>query len=147
MAFRLKKGKTKIEWLPVTTSTAITGGYLVAFSSGYLIAATSTSASSAIAGVLVKTIATTDADYAVARLVAVEVPVDKNTVWEADVTSSLATTSPGYFFDLTNGGYVNGATAAATYDVVRCVGYISATKGLFTLNIGTDGIAGKFNSA
>jgi len=139
--FKLKKGKTKIEWLPVTTSTAIGEGHLVAFSSGYLIEATSTTAPSAIAGVLVKAIAATDTDYATARNVAVEVPVDKDTLWEADVTSGLLTTSPGTFYDITDGDHV--ATTATDYDVVRCVKYISATKGLFTLNIGTDAIAGK----
>ena len=141
MAFIRKKGKTKIMWLPVTTSTAITINYLVAFSSGYLIAATSTTAPSAIAGVLRKTIAATDSDYATARLVPVEVPVEKNVEWEADVTSALAATSVGAFFDITNGGYV--ATTATTYDPVQCTKYISATKGWFVLNIGADGIAGK----
>lgn len=141
MAFIRKRGKTRLAWLPVTTSTAITGGYLVAFSSGYLIAATSTTASSATAGVLVKTIAATDADYAVARLVAVEVPVEKDVEWEAPVTSGLAATSVGAFYDLTNGGTV--ATTVSTYDIVRCTKYISATKGWFTLNISTDAIAGK----
>lgn len=141
MAFIKKRGKTKIAWLPVTTSTAITGGYLVSFASGYLIAATSSTVSSATAGVLIKTIAATDADYAVARLVAVEVPVEKGVEWEGAVTSGLAATSVGVFYDLTNGGTVN--TGATTYDIVKCTKYISATKGWFELNISTDGIAGK----
>ena len=141
MAFIRKKGKTKTMWLPVTTSTAITTGYLVAFSSGYLIAATSTTAPSDIAGVLVKTIAATDSDYATARKVAVEVPIEKGVEWEASVTSGLAATSVGAFYDLTNGGTV--ATTASTYDPVKCTKYISATKGWFELNISADGIAGK----
>ena len=130
-----------MKWLPMTTSTAIGVNHLVAFSSGYLIEATSATAPSAIAGVLVKAIAATDADYAVARLVAVEVPIDKEVEWEADVTSGLLTTSPGTFYDITDGDHV--ATTVSDYDPVRCTKYISATKGWFTLNIGSDGIAGK----
>jgi hypothetical protein len=141
MAFIRKKGKTKIAYMPVTVSTALSANSLVAFSSGYLIAATSTTAPSAIAGVLLKAIAATDADYAVARVVAVEVPVEKNVQWEAAVTSGLAATSVGVFYDLTNASTVN--TGATTYDPVKCTKYISATKGWFELNIGTDGIAGK----
>jgi len=129
-------------WLPVTASTAIAKGALVAFSSGELIAATSTTAPSAIAGVLKKAIAATDSDYADDRLVAVEVPLEKNVVWEADVTAdSFAATYVGGFYDLTNSVTVN--SGGSTYDVVQCVKYLSNTKGYFVLNIGADGIAGK----
>jgi len=128
-------------WLPVTPSTAISAGALVAFSSGKLIPATSTTAPSAIVGVLKKAITSSDPDYASDRLVAVEVPVEKNVVWEADVTSGLASTSVGAFYDLTDSVTVK--TTSSTYDVVQCVKYISATKGWFVLNIGADGIAGK----
>jgi len=141
MAFIRKQGRTKIMWLPITTSTAIGINNLVAFSSGKLIEATSTTAPSDIMGVLKKEIAATDSDYAIDRLVPVEVPVEKNVVYEADVTSGLAATSVGDFYDLTDGDYVN--TSGTTYDVVQCVKYISATKGWFVLNIGADGIAGK----
>ena len=145
MAFIRKQGKTKIMWLPVTVSTAIGNGCLVGWSSGQLVAATNTMAPSAIMGVLRKAIAATDADYAVARLVPVEVAVEKNVVWEAPVAvGTLATTSVGAFFDLTTADDGSGVDqSASTYDVVQCVKYISATKGWFILNIGADGIAGK----
>lgn len=126
-------------WLPVTASTAIAAGALVAFSSGKLIAATSTTAGSAIAGVLRKAIAATDSDYASERLVAVEVPVEKNVVWEADVTSGLVAADIGLYQDLTDSVTVN--RGASTYDIAQCVKVISTTKGLFYLNIGADAIA------
>jgi len=145
MAFIKKQGKTKLMSLPVTTSTAITEGALVAFVSGLLVAATNTTAPSAIAGVLVKGIAATDADFATARSVAVEVPVEKNVVWEAPVSvGTLATTSVGAFFDLgTDDAGTSVDQSATTYDVVQCVKFLSTTKGWFVLNIGADGIAGK----
>jgi hypothetical protein len=77
MAFKRYRGATKTAWLPVTTSTAINAGSIVAWSSGLLIAATATSAANTHVGVLKKTIAATDADYAVARLVPVEIPVGR----------------------------------------------------------------------
>jgi hypothetical protein len=133
--FKLFKGKTKTVQLPVTPSTAIAEGALVAFSSGYLIAATSSTAPESIAGVLVKAIAATDSDYASARTVAVEVPTEVGTVWTADVTSGLVAADVGLYQDLTDSVTVN--RGASTYDVVKCVGVISTTKGLFELNIGT----------
>ena len=145
--FRKVKGKTRIAWLPVAASTCSTAtdGCIVAYSGGYIIPATNTTAPSAVAGVLLKAIATTDADYAVARNVAVEVPVEKGVQWEAAVSAgTLAATSVGAFFDL--GTDDLGKTVAqngTTYDIVKCTKYISATKGWFELNISTDGIAGK----
>lgn len=136
--FTRKQGRTKIMWLPVTVSTALSKGALVAFSSGYLIAATSTTAPTSIIGVLKKAIASTDSDYATARLVAVEVPIENNVVWEADVTSGLVAADIGLFQDLTNSLTVN--RAASSYDVVQCVKVISTTKGWFILNIGTAGM-------
>jgi hypothetical protein len=142
MAFIRREGKTKIMYLPVAASTCASAeGALVSFSSGVLIPATNTVAGNTIAGVLRKTIATTDADYAVARLVPVEVPVEMNVVWEAPVNvGTLATTSVGLYFDLSTDDLGLAVDqSASTYDIVQCVQFISATKGLFVLNIGTNG--------
>lgn len=133
MSFIKKEGLTKNMSLPVTASTAIAAGALVAWSSGKLIAATSTTARESIAGVLVKAIAATDADYADERLVEVEVPVEENVVWEADVTSGLVAADRGLFQDLTDASTVN--RGASTYDVVQCKTVLSTTKGLFILQI------------
>lgn len=140
MAFKIHQGKTKIMYYPVTASTAISADALVAWSSGKLIAATNSTAAKDIAGVLVKAIASTDADYAAERKVAVRVPVENYTVWEADVTASLVAADIGLFQDLTNSTTVN--RAASTYDIVQCIGVISTTKGLFHLNIGNAGFGG-----
>lgn len=142
MAFIRKSGKTKIMYLPVAASAgAIANGSLVSFSSGVIIPATNTVAGNTIAGVIRKAITTADADYAVARLVPVEVPVEKNVVWEAPVAvGTLAASSVGLYFDLTTADDGSGVDqSASTYDIVQCVKYISATKGHFILNIGADG--------
>lgn len=130
------QGKTKYLWLPVTASTAIGAGAFTAWSSGKLIAATSTTANTVIPGILVKAIAATDDDYADERLVAVEVPVEKNVVFEIDVTSGLVAADRGLYQDLTSSTHVN--RAASTYDVVQCIKVISTTKGHFLLNIGAN---------
>jgi hypothetical protein len=141
MAFKKAQGKTKIVYLPVTASTAFTEGGIVAFSSGYLIPATSSTAALAHVGVIRKTIAATDADYAVARKVPVEVPVEKNVIWEAPVTSGLVAADVGLLVDLTDAGTIN--RGASTYDAAQVIAVISSTKGLFRLNLG--GATGEVN--
>ena len=86
MAFKHVKGKTRIEWLPVTVSTVLAQDSLVEWTSGYLAAADDNDTD--IAGVLVKAIAATDADYATARLVGVRIPVERHVVWEADTADT-----------------------------------------------------------
>lgn len=124
-------------WLPVTVSTALAKDSLVAFSSGYLIAATSTSAPSTIVGVLRHTIAATDADYAVARLVEVEVPVENYVEWEATTTGTAVAADVGLYCDISDAVTVN--RAASTYDVVQVVGIVSTTKTIVVLNTGVAG--------
>jgi hypothetical protein len=141
MAFKRVAGKTKIVYLPVTVSTAIAEGSIVAYSSGYLIAATSSTAALNHVGVLRKTIAATDSDYAVARTVPVEVPVEKNVVWEAPVTSGLVAADVGLLVDLTDALTIN--RGASTYDAAQVVKVISTTKGHFILNLG--GATGEVN--
>ena len=132
MAFIKYKGKTVTRWLPVTTSTAITKGSIVSWSSGLLIAATSSTTALSHAGVIKKTIASTDSDYATARLVPVEVPVEKNVIWLADFTTTLVTTDIGAEVDLTDALTVN--RGASSVDACIISGYVSATKGYVTIN-------------
>ena len=134
MAFIKKSGKTKTIYLPVTTSTTFTAGDIVAFSSGYLIKATSSTAALAHIGVIKKTIAATDSDYAVARSVPVEVPCETNVIWEAPVTSGLVAADVGLLVDLTDAATIN--RGASTYDAAMVMKVISSTKGLFKLNLG-----------
>lgn len=133
MAFRKYKGRTKNMWMPVTASTAIAAGALVTYSSGQLVAATSSTGAADIAGVLVKAIASTDSDYATGgRLVEVMVPLDRHTVWEA-LTASLVTTDVGAEVDLTDSVTVN--RGASSIKAVRIAGYLSATKALVHIKI------------
>lgn len=136
--FLRKQGKTKWMWLPVTVSTAFSKGALVAWSSGYLIPVTSTTAPSTHVGVIRHAITSSDSDYATARLVEVEVPVEANVVWEAAVTSGLVVADRGLFQDLTDSVTVN--RGASSYDAVQCVKVISTTKGWFILNLGIAGM-------
>lgn len=125
MSFIVRRGRTRIEWLPVTTSTALTQDTLVSFTSGLLVAATSSTAASAIIGAIVKTIASTDTDYATARLVPVRVPVEKNVVWEATTASAVAT-DIGTIADLTDAATVN--RGASSINIFRILEVPSATK-------------------
>ena len=129
MSFIRRKGGTKTIYLPVTTSTAFTKDTLVTFSGGYITAAAAGTASADIVGVIRKTIASTDSDYATARFVPVEVPTERFTVWEADVTSGLVAADVLKEVDLTDAGTVD--RSASSVKAVRCVQRISATKGLF----------------
>ena len=135
MAFIKHKGKTVTRWLPVTASTAITKGSIVAWSSGLLIAATSSTAAKDHVGVLKRTIASTDADYAVSgRLVPVEVPVERFVEWRGAVTSGLVAADIGLWVDLTNALTIN--RGASTYDAAQVKKVISTTEGIFYLNLG-----------
>jgi hypothetical protein len=134
MAFTRYRGKTKTVWLPVTVSTAFTKGDIVSYSSGELIAATSGTTALSHAGVIKKTIAATDSDYADARLVPVEVPVEKNVEWKAPVTSGLVAADVGLLVDLTDAGTID--RTASTIDAAQVKSVISTTEGTFILNLG-----------
>lgn len=142
MAFIRKRGKTKLMWLPITPSVAFTEGGLVEFSSGKLIKATNTAKCHNMVGVIHKTIASTDSDYASDRAVPVEVPVEKYVEWEASVTDgALVATSVGLYFDLSTDDLGLGVDQGASAEnVAFCTKFISATKGLFILNIGPESV-------
>ena len=129
MAFIVKRGKTKKIPMSVTPSTAFSKDALVTFSSGKLIPATSSTPAVDIIGIIPKAIASTDSDYASDRLVEILVPVEKNIVVEADVTSGLVAADVGLEVDLTNSLTVN--RGANSIKVVKCLQVISSTKGLF----------------
>ncbi len=139
MAFIKKSGKTKIMYFPIAASVAIGKGAAVALSSGTIIAALNNSATYDCVGVLVKARATTDADYAVAKMVAVEVPVEKYVEWEVDVNSTLATTDVGLYLDFTtNDTGLSVDHGVSTLDHFFVTKFISTTKAVGILNIGPD---------
>lgn len=133
MAFTRKKGKTKTIWLPVTTSTVFTKGDIVSESSGLLIRATSATTALSHMGVIKKTILATDADYATARLVPVEVPLEKNVEWLGDVTTGLVAADIGLEVDLTDAQNINRAASSVKVAMVKTV--ISTTQGTFVLKL------------
>lgn len=132
MSFRNVKGKTKNIWLPVTPSTALAAGSIVTLSSGKLVAATAATTAPNLAGVLVGEITAQDADYALDRLVAVQVPMEKNVVWEFP-TTGLVATDIGVDVDLADAVSVD--RSATAIGVVRPTKVLSATKGQGLLKI------------
>jgi hypothetical protein len=133
MSIKVYSGKVKNVWLPMTVSTAVNRGGLATFTSGELVAATAGTANTNICGIFDKTIASTDDDYADARLVPVTVPLEKHVVYEAAVTSGLVATDIGLEVDATDYETLN--RAASTVDVAKCVGVLSTTLGHFWVKI------------
>ena len=107
MSFIKVRGKTKVEWLPVTPSTALVKNTLVEWTSGLIAGADDNDTD--IAGVLLKTIASTDSDYANSRKVPILVPVERHVVWEADTADT--------FVQATHGGVECGIIDSANIDL------------------------------
>ena len=124
MGFKLYKGLTKTEQFPVTTSTAMSQDTIVEFTSGLINPADDND--TVLAGVLVKTIASTDSDYATARKVGVQVPVERHVVWEADGTGTFAATDIGGEFGISDSGTVD--KSDTTNKVFLVTEFVSASK-------------------
>lgn len=127
---RWVKGKTVVKHFPKDVSVTFTAGDLVQLVTGEL--KTATNQSIKHLGIILKDIASTDADFAAGTRVPVEIPLEPSCEFEATVTGTLTASSPGVTYDLSSASVVN--QAGTTYDVVTCVGFISATKGRFILN-------------
>lgn len=126
MAFKKFKGRTKTEWFPVTTSTALVKGTLVEFTSGLIAGADADETAGGVRGVLAKEIATTDTDYASSRKVPVIVPLDKHVVWEADGTGTFAATDIGVEYGISDSGTVDKAETSTVHFLMT--EFLSATK-------------------
>lgn len=126
-------GRTKLINVPVTTSTVMTTQGLVAYSAGLLVVATSGTLVAQLAGILRKPIASTDSDYATARSVLVEVPLDKNVEWQADTASAVAT-DVGQEVDLTDAYTINRGASSIKVAQIRAV--LSATQVTVVLKLG-----------
>ncbi len=123
-------GCPNIERYPAPTSQLFGNNELVyADGSGAVIPADSTSGMHF--GITKEAITATDPRYTTAGKISIDV-LDDNDIFEADVNGTLTTAMVGNFYDLTDAGNVN--VAATSKKVVLCVGFISATKGLFKLN-------------
>lgn len=121
-------------WKPKTASVTFTEGDLVQMTSGYV--ATATAQSIEHLGIIRTAVTSGDADFASTTLVPVEVPLEPSAEFESTVTGTLATTDIGVGFDLSTAGLVN--KSGTTYKVVTCKGFISTSKGRFTLNSNAD---------
>ena len=127
--FKRVSGKPRLSYWPKKASTAFTYGALVyPDGSGAIQPADSTSGEHI--GVIMQTIASTDSDYASTTKVAVD-ECGEDDIFEADVTGTLTTAMVGTYLDLSTSLVVN--AAATSKKVVLCVGFISASKGLFKI--------------
>lgn len=129
-----KSGKPNVEWFPKTASTLLYVNSIVRFSSGQLLAATAST--TAHAGVILKTVAAADADYASTTMVPVMVP-SVNDVFEADVKPGVtaAASIVGAQCDIYVGDGTTGAlgeqyvdTGTNSHHQVMVVGFVSASK-------------------
>lgn len=126
MAFKLYKGLTKTEQLPVTPSTVLPADSLVKFTSGLLVASGADPAAGSVRGVVVKAITAADADYASSRRIGVQVPVERHVVWEADGTGTFVATDIGAEFGVSDGSTVDKAETSTVHFLVT--EFLSATK-------------------
>lgn len=129
-------GTPNMQMLPGAASTALTANAVVVVTAGALALVASTG--SLVSGLCMETRASTDGDYAVARGVLVDLlsPLD---VIQMDVTGTLTTGMIGQFLKMssTAGVVADAGTATDTPAaglVLYCVGFISATQGLFIVN-------------
>ena len=138
---KLHRGKTKFIYMPWTIGQTVTDGGLVSLSSGQLIPHVAGLAGALAVGVIRHAVTTASDEYTTQGNVEVEVPVEMNVEWivDVDTTHDLVLTDIGSFFDLSSeSGYTNNTVdgGESDEDIFQCVGFISATKGIFVLNIG-----------
>ncbi|MCK4814835.1 hypothetical protein KA005_03620 [bacterium] len=127
--------------MPWTIGQTVTDGGLVSLSSGQLIPHVAGLAGALAVGVIRHAVTTASDEYTTQGNVEVEVPVEMNVEWivDVDTTHDLVLTDIGSFFDLSSeSGYTNNTVdgGESDEDIFQCVGFISATKGIFVLNIG-----------
>jgi hypothetical protein len=138
MSVILKRGQTKNIDLPVTPSTAFTADTFVKFSSGKLVPCVAGDAALDIVGVIRKTIASTDADYASDRLVPIEVPVERHVEYTIDIgTGTIAATDVNTEYDLAAAGTID--QTGTTDKVAKLIKFVSSTKGVFFVKFNGSG--------
>lgn len=131
MAFTLKTGKPEVEWFPKTASTAIgIGAVLEADGSGAVNPADS--ADTSLFGISLKSVASTDSDYATTNAIPVMV-LNPSCTFEADVITGTATAALiGTQCDLASSLGVD--VTATSHKQVTIVGFISASKVVVRFN-------------
>lgn len=120
-------GKPRLEYWPKVASTVFNyGGLVYPTGSGTIQPADSTSGEHI--GVGLKAVAAADSDYASTTKLPVDV-CGEDDVFIADVTGTLTAAKVGTYMDLSTDLVVN--AAGTSKNTVLCVGFISATQGLF----------------
>lgn len=137
MAFFRASGAPNVIPLPGAASTALTANALVTVTSGALALVASTG--NYAMGLCMETRVSTDGDYATARNVLVDCIDNRVVLFCDNVTGTLTTAMVGQFFKLssTTGLIADAGQATDTPAnglILVCVGFISATQGLFVLN-------------
>ena len=141
MAIIKHRGRTKMIQLPWTIGQTVTANSLVGITSGQLIPGVAGVAPATLVGVIHQAITSATDVYTTQGNVEIEVPVEMNVEWlcDVDTTEALVLLDIGSFFDISSvGGKTNSHvdSGETTEDVFWCVGFVSATKGIFVLNIG-----------
>jgi|GEM_PF-1326608 len=140
--FKRIQGKTKFMWYPVTVSTVFAEGDLVAMDvgTGTIIVATATTPGATILGVIRHAIAATDDNYATARSVEVEVPVEKNVIFSCNEvgTGTAAAADLCTYADIDDGGSID--VDNSTYDIFFITKVVSQTDVRGILNIGPESL-------
>lgn len=135
MAFRVFQGKTKFVYLPVTTSTAFVAGDLVEMTSGLVGLADADD--TMVTGVIRHTIASTDSDYATARLVEIEVPVERHVIWEAnDLTGTFSASDIGGEYGISDANTLDQTETTAKLFLVTNFISTSLVRGFLKINGG-----------
>lgn len=128
MAIKPYKGKFHTEWYPKTASEEFTDGDLVYLSSGY-VKTMADDADNQPIGLILKTVATTDSDYASTTKVPVLVG-DSNAEWLCDIgTGTGAQSYVGTWVDV-DGTYpdTHVDVSASNYDIFKVTKHISTTQ-------------------
>lgn len=131
MSFRRASGSPNIMFYPKKASVALAvGDLLYPDGSGAVQRADATSGEHV--GICLKTVASTDSDYASTTKIPVDV-IGPDDIVEADVgTGTLTTAMVGLYRDLTDHAGID--VSATAKNVVFIVGFISATKALIKIN-------------
>lgn len=126
------RGNWEKKYFRKRASVAYTANTLVAEHSDDDTITPAVAGSTALVGIVMKTVASTDADYAENTRIPVLVPLDSSSEMMCDTNSDIAITDEGELHDLTDASLVD--PAASTTDVLKLKQFVSARKGIYLIN-------------
>lgn len=131
-------GQPNIQFFPKKASTAMSAGAVVSIEGANGWFTLGTASTSIALGLLQESFASTDADYATVRPAMVDL-LDSRDVIQMDVTGTLTTAMIGQYLKLSTSLVADAGTATSAQSpaaglILMCVGFISATQGLFIVN-------------